>query len=77
MQTTVEGAGTLTFEWKVLCEDNPDSVENDPYSYTWDYLELAVDESVLCRIDGDSGWQKVEKGQEADFNFFKVTVEMP
>ena len=59
MQTTVEGSGTLAFQWKVVCEDDPDSVEDDPYSYTWDYLELAVDESVVCRIDGDSGWQKV------------------
>ena len=52
LSTTVEGAGTLTFWWKVDCEDDPD---ND----NWDYLMLKVDGAEVARIDGDSGWCQV------------------
>ena len=52
LSTTVDGAGTLTFWWKVDCEDDPD-YDN------WDYLMLKVDGAEVARIDGDSGWRQV------------------
>ena len=52
LSSTVEGAGTLTFWWKVDCEDDED---ND----NWDYLMLKVDGAEVARIDGDSGWRQV------------------
>ena len=52
LSTTVEGAGTLTFWWKVDCEDDPD-YDN------WDFLVFEVDGAEIGRIDGDSGWRQV------------------
>ena len=52
LSTTVEGAGTLTFWWKVDCEDDPD-YDN------WDFLVFEVDGAEVARIDGDSGWRQV------------------
>ena len=52
LSTTVEGAGALTFWWKVDCEDDPD---ND----NWDFLLFKVDSAEVARIDGDSGWHQV------------------
>ena len=51
METTVEGAGTLSFRWRVCCEDDPD---ND----SWDFLMLEVDNLDIAHLDGDSGWQQ-------------------
>ena len=51
METTVEGAGTLSFRWRVNCEDDPD---ND----SWDFLMLEVDNLDVAHLDGDSGWQQ-------------------
>lgn len=51
METTVEGAGTLSFCWRVICEDDPD---ND----SWDFLMLEVDNLDVAHLDGDSGWQQ-------------------
>ena len=51
MQTTVEGAGTLSFRWRVICEDDPD---ND----AWDFLMLEVDGLDVAHVDGVSGWQQ-------------------
>lgn len=52
LSTTVDGAGTLTFWWKVDCEDDPD-YDN------WDYLMFEVDGTEISRIDGNSDWRKV------------------
>ncbi len=52
LTTSVEGAGTLTFWWKVDCEDDPD------YD-SWDFLSFEVDGAEIARIDGDSGWRQV------------------
>ena len=50
METTVEGAGTLSFRWRVICEDDPD------YD-AWDFLMLEVDGLDVAHLDGDSLWQ--------------------
>ncbi|MDD5706355.1 MAG: C10 family peptidase [Kiritimatiellae bacterium] len=47
LQTTVTGPGTLSFWWKVACEDN------------WDYLCLEIGGSEVARSDGFSDWQQV------------------
>ena len=51
METSVSGAGTLTFWWQASCEDSPDD--------DWDYLAFMVDGAEQERIDGDSGWRQV------------------
>ena len=51
IETTVEGAGTLSFRWRVNCEDDPD---ND----SWDFLMLEIDNLDVAHLDGDSGWQQ-------------------
>lgn len=60
LSTTVDGAGTLTFWWRVDCEDD-DSEFND-----WDYLKFDVDGVEIARIDGDSGWQQVSVKMKTD-----------
>ncbi len=50
METTVTGPGTLTFWWKVSCEDGFDD--------TFDYLLLEVDGVEAYRIDGEVSWQQ-------------------
>ena len=50
--TSVEGPGTISFWWRVDCEDDPDS-DN------WDYLSFEVDGVEVGRIDGDSGWRQL------------------
>ena len=52
MELSVQGSGTLTFNWKVSCED-------DPVSATWDHLAVFVDgkeREDLC-FDGETGWE--------------------
>jgi len=52
MELSVSGSGTLTFNWKVSCED-------DPVSATWDHLIVFVDgkeREDLC-FDGEMGWE--------------------
>jgi len=51
VETSVTGAGTLTFWWRSSCEDSPD---ND-----WDYLSFTVDGVEKARIDGSNAWQQV------------------
>lgn len=50
--TTVEGRGTLSFWWRVSCEDDP-----SPYC-NWDFLGFYIDDIEVERIDGESGWQQ-------------------
>jgi hypothetical protein len=53
IQTTVKGAGTLTFHWKVSCESGGGR-------YEWDYLEWLVDGVRQKKIDGTLGaWSAV------------------
>ncbi len=49
MQTTVSGAGTLSFWWKV-------SSEND-----WDFLTLYVDGASVDEISGQTSWIRVTR----------------
>ncbi|MBQ3749545.1 MAG: chitobiase/beta-hexosaminidase C-terminal domain-containing protein [Kiritimatiellae bacterium] len=51
LSTTVTGAGTLTFAWRTSCEKDPDD------AYEWDHAELAVDGTVVRRLDGVTAWQ--------------------
>ncbi len=51
VETTVEGAGALSFWWKVSCEDD---VWDD-----WDYVRVAVDGVERARMDGEQAWTKV------------------
>ena len=51
----VEGAGTLSFWWKVDCEDDPSSFAG------WDFAAFSVDGVEMARMDGDSGWVRFEK----------------
>ena len=52
LSTTIDGAGTFSFWWKVDCEDDPD-YDN------WDYLMFEVDGAEIARIDGNSGLKQV------------------
>ena len=47
MQTTVEGEGTVTFEWSVWSEEG-------------DYLQFYIDGQFKCQIDGEQDWQEKE-----------------
>jgi len=51
LETKVPGAGTITFKWKVECED--DGTAND----TWDHVVFFVDGMEIARMDGNSGWR--------------------
>jgi len=59
ISTEVTGAGTLTFWWRVSCEDCPDE---DTY---WDYLVYIIDGVEGVPIDGESGWlqQSIKLGE--------------
>ena len=50
METTVTGAGTLTFWWKVDCD------WDDSGECAWDHLAYFVDGVEQARIDGDTDW---------------------
>lgn len=45
MQTTVQGEGTVTFEWNVYSEEN-------------EYLEFYVDGQLKYNIDGEETWHE-------------------
>ena len=51
IETSVEGAGTLSFWWKVSCEDD----EFDD----WDYVSVTVDGTEAERLDGEAEWRQV------------------
>ena len=54
IETSVSGAGTLTFAWKVECEFD------DSGDASWDHVECAADGSEVFRMDGISGWETKE-----------------
>ncbi|MCP4455923.1 MAG: hypothetical protein GY809_31075, partial [Planctomycetes bacterium] len=47
MQTTVTGAGTVSFDWKVSSEAD------------WDFLEFYVDGEMLDQISGEVDWHQM------------------
>ena len=53
LDTTVEGAGTLTFRWRVDCE------KDDGGGATWDRLAVFTNGVEAARIDGKTDWQTV------------------
>ena len=53
LDTTVEGAGTLTFRWRVDCE------KDDGGGATWDRLAVFTNGVEAARIDGRTDWQTV------------------
>ena len=55
VRTTVVGAGTVSFWWKVSCEP-----EDPEYGDWFDYAEFAVDGETRGRVAGESGWRRVE-----------------
>lgn len=53
LYTSFEGAGILTFKWKVSCERDLTGHAD------WDYLAFMADGSIVRKIEGDTGWQEV------------------
>ena len=53
LDTTVNGAGTLTFRWRVNCE------KDDGGGATWDRLAVFTNSVEAVRIDGKTDWQTV------------------
>lgn len=47
LSTTVTGPGTLSFWWRVSCEEN------------YDYLDFSLDGGVVDWLTGESGWRLV------------------
>lgn len=55
LSTTVMGPGTISFQWKTSCEEDPDNW------YAWDHAEFWVDGTRIAQLDGESGWQTVSQ----------------
>ena len=53
MQTSVSGAGTFSFLWKVDCE------WDDSGDATWDHVDVFTNGVEAARLDGTSGWVPV------------------
>ena len=53
LDTTVEGAGTLAFRWRVDCE------KDDGGGVTWDRFAVFTNGVEAARIDGKTDWQTV------------------
>ena len=53
LDLALEGAGTLTFRWRVDCE------EDDGGEATWDRLAVFVNGVEAARIDGKTDWETV------------------
>ncbi len=51
LSTMVMGPGTISFQWKTSCEEDPDNW------YEWDHAEFWVDGTCIAQLDGESGWQ--------------------
>ena len=52
MTTQVTGPGTVSFQWKISCEE-------DEESHDWDHAEFLVDGVEVARQDGVTGWKTV------------------
>ena len=55
MTTTVTGPGTISFQWRTSCEEDPDGW------YEWDHAEFEVDGGVVAKLDGVTAWQTVSQ----------------
>ena len=53
LETTVYGAGTLSFDWRVDCE------KDDGGAATWDRLTVFANGVEVARIDGKTDWRQV------------------
>ena len=53
LDTTVEGAGTFSFRWRVDCE------KDDGGGATWDRLAVFANGVEVARIDGKTDWETV------------------
>ena len=53
LDLTLEGAGTLTFRWRVDCE------KDDGGEATWDRLAVFANGLEISRIDGKTDWETV------------------
>ena len=60
LSTTVMGPGTISFQWKTSCEEDPDDL------YEWDHAEFWVDGTRIAQLDGESGWQTVTQTISGD-----------
>ena len=54
MTTTVDGPGTVSFQWKTSCEDSAGL-------YDWDHAEFEVDGVVVAKLDGETTWQTASR----------------
>lgn len=59
LSTTVDGPGTVSFQWKTSCEDSGGE-------YDWDHAEFEVDGDVVEYLDGESTWQTVSREISGD-----------
>ena len=59
LSTTVDGPGTVSFQWKTSCEDSGGE-------YDWDHAEFEVDGNVVEYLDGVSTWQTVSREISGD-----------
>ena len=75
LSTMVMGPGTISFQWKTSCEDDPDDF------YEWDHAEFEVDGVVVAKLDGESGWQTFshvitdDKSHTLEWRYVKDNVE--
>ncbi|MCQ2390887.1 MAG: chitobiase/beta-hexosaminidase C-terminal domain-containing protein [Kiritimatiellae bacterium] len=54
LSTTVMGPGTVSFRWKVSCEE-------DEEQHDWDHALFTVDGVERARQDGETGWLEVSQ----------------
>ena len=59
LSTTVDGPGTVSFQWKTSCEDSGGQ-------YDWDHAEFEVDGDVVEYLDGETTWQTVSREISGD-----------
>jgi hypothetical protein len=55
LTTTVTGPGTISFQWRTSCEEDPDGW------YEWDHAEFLVDGNIVAKLDGIMVWQTVSQ----------------
>lgn len=60
MTTTVMGPGTVSFQWRTSCEEDPDGW------FEWDHAEFNVDGAVVANLDGVTAWQTVSQAIAGD-----------
>lgn len=53
LSTTVMGSGTISFQRKAFCEDDPDEL------YEWDHAEFWMDGTCIAQLNGETAWQTI------------------